>query len=104
MWVEKHQVPVIVFTALHRIEGTMYTYKDARILDELNAGGKDFIALTDVQVFPATSDILLYEVGFMSLNKHHISHLLPRTEFNHTLKETADVLDLNLEFTRDEED
>jgi hypothetical protein len=82
MWVEKAQVPVIIFTNLHRIEGTMYTYKDARILDELNAGAKDFIALTNVKIYPAESDNLLYKTDFMALNKNHISHLLPKEEFS----------------------
>jgi hypothetical protein len=81
MWVEKSQVPVIVFTTIHRIEGTMYTYKDARILDELNAGAKDFIALTNVKIYPAESDNILYKSDFMALNKNHISHLLPQENF-----------------------
>jgi hypothetical protein len=77
MRIEKAQVPVIIFTAHHRLEGIMYTYRDARVLDELNAGAKQFIALTDVKVYPATSNTLLYRADFMALNKTHISHLFP---------------------------
>ena len=81
MWVEKAQLPVIVFTNIHRIEGNMYTYKDARIIDELNAGAKDFIAITDVKIYPVGSDSVLYKTDFMALNKNHISHLLPQEDF-----------------------
>lgn len=79
MWVEKAQVQVIIFTAIHRIECTMYTYKDARILDELNAGAKAFIALTNAKVFPIQSDEkILYEVDFMALNKNNIICIVPQ--------------------------
>lgn len=81
MWVEKAQIPVIIFTHLHRIEATMYTYKDARILDELNAGAKDYIALTSVKVFPIEGKKPIYEVEFMAINKKHIVNLLPQGEF-----------------------
>jgi len=81
MWVEKAQLPVIIFTNIHRIEGNMYTYKDARIIDELNAGAKDFIAITDVKIYPIESDSMLYKTDFMALNKNHISHLLPQEDF-----------------------
>lgn len=80
MWVEKSQVHVVIFTIMHRIEGTIYTYKDARILDELNAGAKMFIAVTNAKVFLAQSDSLLYEVDFMSLNKNQIVSLIPQDE------------------------
>lgn len=80
MWVEKSQVQVVIFTFMHRIEGTIYTYKDARILDELNAGAKMFIAVTNAKVFLAQSDNLLYEVDFMSLNKNQIVSLIPQDE------------------------
>lgn len=81
MWVEKAQVPVIIFTELQRIEATMYTYKDARILDELNAGAKDFIALTSAKVFSPEGKKPIYEVDFMAINKKHIVHMLPQGGF-----------------------
>ncbi len=81
MWVEKAQVPVIMFTPIHRIEGTMYTYKDARILDELNAGAKDHLALTAVKVFSIDGKKPLYEVDFMSINKKFIVNILPQGKF-----------------------
>jgi len=81
MWVEKAQIPVIVFTNLHRIEATMYTYKDARILDELNAGAKDYIALTGVKVFSHEGKKPIYEVDFMAINKRYIVDIIPQGKF-----------------------
>jgi len=81
MWVEKAQVPVIIFTDIHRIEATMYTYKDARILDELNAGAKDYIALTSAKVFTTEGKKPIYEAEFMTVNKKQIVELIPQGEF-----------------------
>lgn len=81
MWVEKAQVPVIIFTEIHRIEATMYTYKDARILDELNAGAKDYIALTSAKVFALEGKKALYDTEFMAINKRYIVDLIPQGEF-----------------------
>jgi hypothetical protein len=80
MWIEKDQVPVIIFTPLHRIEAVMYTYRDARVLDELNTQTKPFIALTNVKVYSVSQDKLLYESEFMALNKNNIVNLLPKHE------------------------
>ncbi|MEW6621484.1 MAG: hypothetical protein AB1422_19485 [bacterium] len=82
MWVEKAQVPVILFTQFQRIEAYMYTYKDARILDELNAGAKDYIALTNVKVYSIEGKKPMYEVDFMAINKKHIVNLMPQGEFS----------------------
>ncbi len=77
MKIDKAKKDVVVFTLHHRLEGTMYTYMGARILDELNAGAKTFIALTDVNVFSLASTTPIYHVDFIAVNKNHIVHLLP---------------------------
>ncbi|HAW49443.1 TPA: hypothetical protein DCX16_00605 [bacterium] len=77
MKIDKAKREVIVFTLHHRLEGTMYTYMGARILDELNAGAKSFIALTNVDVFLPQSKNPIYHADFIALNKNHIVHLLP---------------------------
>lgn len=77
MKIEKAKKDVIIFTLHHRLEGTMYTYMGARILDELNAGTKNFIALTDVNVFSPQSSTPIYHTDFLALNKNHVVQVLP---------------------------
>ncbi|MEW6482966.1 MAG: hypothetical protein AB1297_01910 [bacterium] len=77
MKIDKAKKDVIIFTLHHRLEGTMHTYMGARILDELNAGAKTFIALTNVSVFLPQGTTPIYHIDFIALNKNHIVHLLP---------------------------
>lgn len=77
MKIDKAKREVIIFTLHHRLEGTMYTYMGARILDELNAGAKSFIALTDVDVFSPQSPTPIYHTDFMAINKNHVVQVLP---------------------------
>ncbi|MBU2461864.1 hypothetical protein KKH65_03185 [bacterium] len=80
MKLDKSRHEVIVYTLHHRLEGRMYTYRGARVLDELNAGIKTFIALTDVSVYSLTGNDLIYKAQFIALNKAHIVHVLPKGE------------------------
>jgi len=56
----------------------MYTYRGARVLDELNAGVKSFIALTDISVYSLTGNDVIYKAPFIALNKAHVVHVLPK--------------------------
>lgn len=58
----------------------MYTYRGARVLDELNAGAKTFIALTEVNIYSPTGNDAIYKAPFIALNKAHIVHVLPKGE------------------------
>ena len=78
MKIDKSQQEVIVYTLHHRLEGKMYLYRGARVLDELNAGAKIFIALTDVNVYTPTGNDAIYKAPFVALNKAHIVHVLPK--------------------------
>ena len=80
MKIDKSQQEVIVYTLHHRLEGKMYTYRGARVLDELNAGAKSFIALTDTNVYSLTGNDIIYKAPFVALNKAHIVHVLPKGE------------------------
>jgi hypothetical protein len=80
MKIDKSQQDVIVYTLHHRLEGKMYTYRGARVLDELNAGVKSFIALTDTNVYSLTGNDVIYKAPFIALNKAHIVHVLPKGE------------------------
>lgn len=80
MKVDKSQQEVIVYTLHHRLEGKMYTYRGARILDELNVSAKTFIALTDVSAYPLTGNDIIYKTQFIALNKAYIVHVLPKGE------------------------
>lgn len=83
MKIDKARKEVIVFTLHHRLEGIMYTYTGARILDELNAGTKDFIALTDVNVFSPQSPTPIYHTDFLAINKNHIVQVIPGKGADH---------------------
>ncbi|MEK9149790.1 MAG: hypothetical protein AAB267_07070 [Candidatus Desantisbacteria bacterium] len=80
MKLDKSRHEVIVYTLHHRLEGKMYTYRGARVLDELNAGVKSFIALTDVNVYSLSGNDVIYKAQFIALNKAHIVHVLPKGE------------------------
>lgn len=80
--IEKSQIPTLIYTSTHRIEGTYFKLPDARLLDDLNAR-KDFIPLSQVRVSSLQNENeILFESDLVIVNKHQIALLV----FDPTMK------------------
>ncbi len=67
---------VVLFTALHRIEGDLHLPAASRISDRLNTA-RDFLPITSARVY-AHDGRLLYETDVVMVNKAHLVMLLER--------------------------
>lgn len=78
--VAKDEVPVILQTKSHRIEGTLHVRLEDRIKDELNQD-EPFLAITDAAIF-GLDETKLYEVDFMAVNRANIIWIFATKELN----------------------
>lgn len=76
MRVTKHSVPVIARLQDSVVHGTVHLTLDNRLKDELNTEEK-FIAVTDAQVWNATSTQMLYETAVLIVNKAQLVWIFP---------------------------
>lgn len=77
MYTNKETVRVVVVTAYHRIEGNMFVLPGSRLTDALNSKAKDFLAITEAKVWSLMSGELLYEPGYLALNRLSIDAIFP---------------------------
>jgi hypothetical protein len=73
MYTSKDKIRVIAIVDAWRIEGDMHVLSQSRLTDSLNSKSKDFLAMTDVTVFDAVSGKVLFETGFLDVNRMSIS-------------------------------
>ncbi len=78
--VTKEPIRVLVQTASQVLVGTMYMQREHRLLDELNDGPGDFLAMTDVWVFHEDAGALHYTANFLALSKAHVHLVVPVSE------------------------
>jgi hypothetical protein len=76
--VAKLPVPVIIQTITHRIHGFVHVTRDQRLKDELDLPEK-FLAITDATVY-LSDDRVLYQTGFLAVQRCEIIWVLPDTE------------------------
>lgn len=76
--ISKEAVPVIIRTLSERIQGKFHIRPGERIKDALNQA-EIFFAVTDATVFDLSGNIL-YQTGFLAINREHIVWLLPEEE------------------------
>ncbi len=76
----KEPVRVLVQTASHVLVGTVYIRREHRLLDELNDGPGDFLAMTDVWVFHEDTAALRYTANFLALSKAQVHLVVPVDE------------------------
>ena len=60
--------PVVIQTQTNRVHGTIHLRANERIKDALN-DSEQFLAITNVQVFDNQGDKMLYETGFLAINR-----------------------------------
>lgn len=70
--ITKEKVYTLIRTSCETIEGMIYKRPDNRMLDSINIGSGDFIAVSDVKVYSGVDGRFLYETDFMAVNKNHI--------------------------------
>ena len=78
----KKKVPVLIYTATHRIEGMYHAHETARLLDDLNGRQKEFVPLTDVKVGSLQNENQsILEAEFVAVNIHNITLFCPDPKF-----------------------
>ena len=80
--ISKEPVPVIIQTTTNRIQGDLHLRQDERMKDTLNHE-EDFMAITNAVVFDISGQVL-FNAGFMTINKHEIVWIVPQEEINKT--------------------
>ena len=63
--------PVVIQTKTNRINGTLHLRANERIKDTLNSS-EEFLAITNAQVFDADGNAMIYETGFLAINRRAI--------------------------------
>ena len=83
MKVGKESVPVVVYTATHRIEGVYHAFGGgSRLLDDLNGRQKEFMPLTDVKLASLQNESsIVLESPFVAVNVHSIQVVCPDPRF-----------------------
>ncbi len=66
--IETSKLPVIIQCETSRIRGKIHLRENERIKDALNTS-EEFIALTDVKIFDRDGLSLIYESGFLAINR-----------------------------------
>ncbi|HLW47117.1 MAG TPA: hypothetical protein VKW09_05055 [bacterium] len=72
--IKKSVVPVVIYTATHRIEGFYHAREDVgRLLDDLNEQGRQFIPVTDARVTGLRGDGETVVSKFLAVNLRSIT-------------------------------
>ena len=76
--IEKSLVPVVIYTATHRIEGFYHAFDNGgRLLDDLNEQGRNFIPLTEVRISKLMTDGEVLVSKFLAVNVQSIALFFP---------------------------
>ena len=70
--VKKETIKTIIRTSCETIEGMVHKYPKNRLLDTLNLGDEQFIAVCDAKVYSDEDGRLVHETDFIAVNKNHI--------------------------------
>ena len=71
--IKKDAIRTIIRTSCETIEGTVHHRPSNRLLDTLNLGEDQFIAVSDAKIFSELDGKLLHEADFIAVNKNHIT-------------------------------
>lgn len=77
MYTSKDKVRCLVATSEFRIEGDMHVLSGSRLTDALNSKAKDFLVVTDSNVYDLKSGALLYSPSYLAVNREAISIIFP---------------------------
>lgn len=93
--VEKTRVPVIVYTATHRIEGTYFMCRDGRLSDDLNERHKQFIPLRDVRVTHAENGAEThFRCDFVAISLQSIVLFCPNPKSDDAARPRLEITDI----------
>lgn len=93
--VEKAEVPVIVYTATHRIEGTYFMCRDGRLSDDLNERHKQFIPLRDVRVTHAENGVEMhFRCDFVAISLQSIVLFCPNPKIIDAARQRLEITDI----------
>ena len=70
--VKKEQIKTIIRTTGETIEGMVHKRPRNRLLDTLNLGDEQFIAVCDAKVYSDKDGKLVHDTDFIAVNKSHI--------------------------------
>ena len=74
--VTKDQVRVDIFTQDHIIRGHIHPHKGSRLSDFLNLP-KEFLSVTNLEIFHISSGRVLYTADYMILNRGFVMGIVP---------------------------
>jgi hypothetical protein len=77
---ELREERIVVETERHRLTGTVQLAAEgyrSRLTDHLNAGGQEFVALTDVEIAPLDGAGAPTRHPFVALGRRHIVFAAP---------------------------
>ncbi|MBQ7528899.1 hypothetical protein IJT10_03230 [bacterium] len=78
--IPKERKEVVIYTSNHRIEGEIYLVADSHIADELNVRAKEFISVTNANIFNINGDTLMHTADFVTVNKHSIDVMITQDD------------------------
>lgn len=84
--IPKERKQVLIYTNNHRIEGEIYLVADSRVSDELNVRAREFIAVTNANIYSTHGDTLLHYSDFVTVNKHAIEVMISQ-DYNGSISE-----------------
>lgn len=77
MYTNKDTVRCFIATSEFRVEGDMHVLSGSRLTDALNSKAKDFLVVTNASVYDLKTGKLLYEPGYLTVNREMISIIFP---------------------------
>jgi hypothetical protein len=80
MYTNKDRVRVMIVTDIYRIEGFLHILTGSRLTDALNSKSKDFLAVTDANIYSIGSDELVYSPEYIAVNRESIACIFPIEE------------------------
>ena len=85
--ISKTPLPAMIQTTTHRIRGNIHIAQDRRLKDELDLPEK-FIAVTDAVIYSPDGQVL-YQAGFLAVQRNQIVWVLPDSEITDSSKRTG---------------
>jgi hypothetical protein len=77
--ISKTPVAVMIQTVTHRIHGNIHVARDRRLKDELDLPEK-FVAITDATIYSLINGSVLYQIGFLAIQRNEIIWIFPDSE------------------------
>lgn len=80
VYTSKDKVRCVMVAGTWRIEGDVHVLEGSRLTDSMNSKAKDFIAVTEAQVYDASTGKLLFSPPYVAVNRESIAVIFPIEE------------------------